>query len=79
MCRVWYTLVTVERETEERMDETMMTMEMRETLWRLADEYVTYGQGCDEACEHCPYADWCAEHEGYWGCPCWEEGMGDDL
>lgn len=54
-------------------------MEMRETLGRLADEYVTYGQGCDEACEHCPYAEWCEEYEGFWGCPCWEEGMGDDL
>lgn len=56
-----------------------MTKEMREVLWELCDKYVEYGKGCDEACEHCPFAEECERDELLWGCPCWEEGMGDDL
>lgn len=56
----------------------MMTTEMREELWTLCDEYVTSGEGCEAACEHCPYAADCAACELWWACPCWEEGMGED-
>lgn len=57
----------------------MMTAEMMEVLEALCEEYVVYGEGCEGACERCPYAERCAACEGWWGCPCWEEGMGDDL
>ena len=55
------------------------TWEMRDVVAQLADEYVEYGEGCDEACEHCPYAAQCEACEGWWGCGAWEAGMGDDL
>ena len=31
------------------------------------------------SCEGCPFADQCEALELYWGCPVWEEGMGEDL
>ena len=55
------------------------SLEMREVVSRLVDEDVEYGEGCDEACEHCPFAERCAACEGWWGCGAWEVGMGDDL
>ncbi len=55
------------------------TWEMRDVVAQLADECVEYGEGCDEDCEHCPYAAQCEACEGWWGCGAWEEGMGDDL
>ena len=54
------------------------TSEMREAVMELM-EYVEYGEGCEGACEHCPFAERCEASEDFWGCPCWEEGMGDDL
>ena len=45
----------------------------------LTARYVTFGEGCEGACEHCPYAEQCEACEGYWGCGAWEEGMGEDL
>jgi hypothetical protein len=60
-------------------EDTKMTTEMMEVLEALRREFVTYGDRCDEACERCPYAEQCEACEGWWGCPCWEEGMGDDL
>jgi len=41
--------------------------------------YVESGEGCEGACERCPFAERCEACEGWWGCPCWEEGMGEDL
>ena len=32
---------------------------------------------CEAVCERCPYAAQC-EHICF-GCPCWEEAMGEDL
>ena len=32
-----------------------------------------------EGCEGCPFAAVCGEHELFWGCPVWEEEMGEDL
>lgn len=55
------------------------TREMREVAAELAERYVRYGEGCEEACERCPYAERCAAEGGCWGCAAWEEGMGDDL
>lgn len=55
------------------------TSEMRVVVAELAEQYVVYGEGCEGACERCPYADRCDASEGYWGCGAWEEGMGDDL
>ena len=55
------------------------TQEMRDVVDALTEKYVTYGDGCEKACEHCPYADQCEACEGWWGCGAWEEGMGEDL
>lgn len=54
------------------------TTEMREVAYGLM-EHVVSGEGCEEACARCPFADRCEACEGWWGCPCWEEGMGEDL
>lgn len=32
-----------------------------------------------ENCEGCPFAKMCAQHELFWGCPVWEDAMGEDL
>ena len=55
------------------------THEMHKVVEELTDKYVEYGEGCDGACEHCPYAEQCNATEGWWGCGAWEVGMGDDL
>ena len=55
------------------------TAEAREVTEMLADTYVTCGHGCEEACAHCPFAEACAEAEAWYGCPAWEDGMGEDL
>lgn len=55
------------------------TDEMMDKVDELTDLYVTFGEGCGEACKHCPYREECNEKEGWWGCGAWEEGMGEDL
>ena len=55
------------------------TTEMRQVVEELTERYVTFGEGCEGACERCPYAEQCSACEGWWGCGAWEEGMGDDL
>ena len=50
----------------------------KETFEKLMS-LVKYGEGCEEACKQCPYKEQCEKEEGWWGCPCWEEGMGEDL
>lgn len=55
------------------------TSEMRKVVSELTEKYVKYGDGCDGACEHCPYCEQCDACEGWWGCEAWEEGMGEDL
>lgn len=34
---------------------------------------------CDAVCERCPYSGRCYEMGIMWGCPNWEESMGEDL
>ena len=51
-----------------------MKKEMREVVEKLEAKF-----GCEEACEHCPFAQACEEHELWWGCPVWESQMGEDL
>ena len=53
--------------------------EMEKVVEVLTEKYVTYGEGCEKACEHCPYCEQCDACEGWWGCDAWEKGMGDDL
>lgn len=55
------------------------TREMELVVAELAAEYVVSGEGCEGACEHCPYAEECEASDGWWGCGAWEEGMGEDL
>ena len=55
------------------------TNEMRKVASELTELYVTQGEGCEGACEHCPFAEECKVSEGWWGCEAWEEGMGEDL
>lgn len=43
-------------------------------MFELADTY-----GCEKACNHCPYKAKCEAEEMWWGCPVWEEQMGEDL
>lgn len=55
-----------------------MTKEMSKKVEELM-ELVEYGEGCEKACEKCPFAEQCKKEELFWGCGCWEKGMGDDL
>ena len=55
------------------------TMEMQMVVAELTEQYVEFGEGCEDACAHCPYAAQCHATEGWWGCGAWEEGMGEDL
>lgn len=55
------------------------TMEMQMVVAELTEQYVEFGEGCEDACAHCPYAAQCHAAEGWWGCGAWEEGMGEDL
>lgn len=32
-----------------------------------------------EDCNSCPFAGECEKHELWWGCPVWEDEMGEDL
>lgn len=32
-----------------------------------------------EDCNGCPFAGECEAHELWWGCPVWEDEMGEDL
>ena len=34
---------------------------------------------CNAVCEQCPYCGRCSEMGIMWGCPNWEESMGEDL
>ena len=34
---------------------------------------------CNAVCEQCPYCGRCYEMGIMWGCPNWEESMGEDL
>lgn len=34
---------------------------------------------CNAVCEQCPYRGRCYEMGIMWGCPNWEESMGEDL
>ena len=42
-------------------------------IWNLIEEKENF------TCEDCPYFKECEEKEYYWGCPHWEDAMGDDL
>lgn len=55
------------------------TKEMINKVDELTDLYVITGEGCENACKHCPYYTECHKTEGWFGCGAWEEGMGEDL
>jgi len=50
-----------------------MTIEMRNFLAELAEQYF------EDGCAHCPYCEQCEAQELFWGCAVWEEQMGEDL
>lgn len=52
----------------------MMSKEMLKVV-----EMLEKMHGCEGACDHCPFAQECEEKEMWWGCPVWEDQMGDDL
>lgn len=54
-------------------------LEMINLVDELTDQYVVFGEGCEEACSHCPYRAECHATEAWTGCEAWEVGMGDDL
>lgn len=64
-----------------------MTNEIREKIEALMNE-VCGGKWydttmteeiCNKVCEACPYRGKCWELGIMWGCPNWEESMGEDL
>ena len=64
-----------------------MTKEIRERIERNMDE-VCGGNWCetamteeqfDEVCGRCPYCGKCRDMGIMWGCPNWEESMGEDI
>ena len=52
----------------------MMSKEMLKVV-----EILEKKHGCEGACDHCPFAQECEEKEMWWGCPVWEDQMGEDL
>jgi len=57
-----------------------------EAVWQLMCEYGddywyidAEGEEHDAVCDHCPMRDRCHEDGVYWGCPHWEDDMGEDL
>ena len=46
-------------------------------LWFMSDEWTE--EKCDEVCDRCPYCGKCYDMGIQFGCPVWEESMGEDL
>ena len=51
-----------------------MNKEMLKVVEKLEEVF-----GCEKACENCPFAKACKEKQLWWGCPVWENQMGEDL
>lgn len=61
-----------------------MTREIRNEIERIMEEVagvedVWTEEMCDEVCDRCPYCGRCGEMGIMWGCPNWEESMGEEL
>ena len=64
-----------------------MTKEIREQIETIMNEVCGSNwwdeefteEMCENVCERCPYCGRCREMGIMWGCPNWEESMGEDL
>lgn len=51
-----------------------MTIEQIEAIRTLME-----GKTFEQTCTACPYAKTCERYQLYWGCPAWEEEMGEEV
>jgi hypothetical protein len=53
----------------------MTTKEQRAIMWEMYHQI----DECEDVCEKCPLRHICGKEELFFGCPVWEDEMGEDL